>query len=270
MQECFKCGVSGERELLFDAISGKGVVKVCRNCAEEEGLPLVSGAYEDRPERTKSVYERLSSMARLDPEKHRRMIKEREEVVKRQRQDKTLKDIVDENFSKKTYLKSKPREDLIENFHWILMRVRRARKLTQKQLAEDIGETEAVIKMAEEGFIPENSDTLVKKLENYFTIRLFREDNPYPLTFPAFSKVGIREDPAKQKIREKLEKEGDFDSKEVESLTISDLQEIKRKKESEGKGIFSFLRKNKKEKTENSESKEELSDEEANEILFGK
>ncbi|MFH1503722.1 MAG: hypothetical protein ABIE36_03635 [Candidatus Diapherotrites archaeon] len=276
MAECFRCGISDERELLFDAISNKGVIKICKKCNEEEEFPLIERDYPNKPEKTKTVYERLSLMAHLDAEKHRNRIKEREELLRRQKQDKTLRDIVDENFNNRVAIKSKPRIDLVENFHWILMRSRRGKKITQKQLAENIGESELAIKMAEEGFMTDNSDTLVKKLENYFKIKLFREDFPSSLNPSAFAKTGIKEihdleDPLKQKIKEDFGKEASFDSNTAKILTISDLQEIKKKKEAEGTGIFSFLRRSKKEKekTENLDNKRELSNDEANEILFG-
>ena len=276
MAECFRCGISDEKELLFDAISKEGVIKICKNCNEEEEFPLIGKEYADKPEKTKTVYERLSQMANIDAKEHRNRIRESEELAKRQKQDKTLKDIVDERFNQRTALKSSSRKDLVNNFHWILMRLRRAKKITQKQLAENIGEQELAVKLAEEGIIAENSDILVKKLENYFKVKLFREDFPSSLNSSTFSKTGIKElgvkeDPFKQKIKEEFEKEAIFDENTTKTLTIADLQEIKKKKESEKTGIFSFLRKKKKtgERTENSDSNNELSDEEANEILFG-
>jgi ribosome-binding protein aMBF1 (putative translation factor) len=258
MVECIRCGISDEKELLFDAISSKGVIKICKKCNEVEEFPLIGKEYADRPEKSKTVYERLSSMAHLDPEKHKSRIRESEEISKRQRQDKTLKDIVDENFAKRISTNPKPRTDLVENFHWVIMRARRSNKLSQKQLAEDIGESETAIRMAEGGYIVDNSDTLVKKLENYFKIKLFREESS-----PALSG-----ELNKQKLKEDFEKEVKFDEETTNSLTISDLQEINKKKEG---GIFSFFKRKKKDKGEKEtpESKEELTKEEADEILFG-
>jgi hypothetical protein len=108
MAECFRCGVSDEKERLFDAISGKGVVKICRHCADDEGLPLVQPVELNKPEKTRSVYERLSEMAKIDPEKHRSMLleKARQESMRRskddrtRRQETTLKGVFDNNFHK--------------------------------------------------------------------------------------------------------------------------------------------------------------------------
>jgi ribosome-binding protein aMBF1 (putative translation factor) len=257
MTECIRCGISDEKEMLFDAISSKGLVKICKKCNEVEEFPLIGKDYVDRPEKIKTVYERLSSMAHLDPEKHKGRVREREEALKRQNQNKTLKDIVDENFAKKISIDSKPRTDLIENFHWAIKMARRAKKISQRQLAEDIGESETAIKMAEEGHIVSTSDTLVKKLENYFKIKLFKEGFGLSL-----------EDLNKQKLKEDFEKDAKFNEETTNALTISDLQDINKKKE---KGFFSFLKKKKKEenKKDSSEDKSELTKEETDEILFG-
>ncbi len=288
MTDCYRCGVSDERERLFDAISNKGVVKICKICANEESLPLVQPMNLNKPEKTKSVYERLSAMANLDPEKHKKMLLEREREesmrkyrVEAERKKKTnLRDVIDSNFEKK---KPQPRTDLVNNFHWVLMRTRRAKKLTQKQLAENIGESESIIKSAEEGTILDNADVLIRKLETYLGVKIRKGESPYSLEGPRFVKAGIsedpakrgiaglREDPAKREIRERFEREANFDAETAEALTIADLQEIKKKKESEGSGgFFSFLKRNKKEGDVKPVDGKELSDEEVGDILFRK
>jgi ribosome-binding protein aMBF1 (putative translation factor) len=280
MAECYKCGVSDEHERLFDAISNKGVVKICRNCSDNEEFPLIQPVDLNKPEKTQSVYERLSAMAKLDPEKHRKMIveREKEDALKRRRQlfgrdqATTLKDVIDTNFDKK---RLQQRTDLIPNFHWVIMRTRRSKKLTQKQLAENIGESESLVKSAEEGVILNNADVFLRKLESYLGIKIRTGEGTYST-----------EDPAKKDALEKLEKEGNFDNKTTENLTIADLQEAKKKKEGEESGgFFSFLRRNRKKEEDTSENSEEekdeakskegkeentLSDKEADEILFGK
>jgi ribosome-binding protein aMBF1 (putative translation factor) len=273
MTECYRCGIPEERERLFDAISNKGVVKICRSCADEESLPLIQPMDLNKPEKTKTVYERLSRMANLDPEKHKRSLveMERQENIRfgkartERRQETNLKGIVDSNFEKN---KPKPRTDLVDNFHWVIMRARRSKKLTQKQLAENIGESEAIVKNAEEGIVLNNADTFVRKLESYFGIKLRKGESPYSTEGPKFVHAG--EDPAKREIRERFEKENKFDSATNEALSIADLQEIKKKKEAENpKGFFSFLKRNKKEEEPQKEDKE-MSDEEVEDILFRK
>ena len=273
MAECYKCGVSDERERLFDAISNKGVVKLCRNCSEDEELPLVQPVDLNKPEKTKSVYERLSAMANLDPEKHKRMLMEKakEDSLKRYKYNRekireenaTLKSVIDSRYEKN---KQQQRTDLVPNFHWIIMRARRLKKLTQKQLADNIGEPENMITSAESGTILANSDSLVGKLENYLGIKIRKGETPYTST----TKSGIKEDTERKEIRERFEKEGKFDAKTTENLTIADLKEMDEEGKSERKGLFSFFKRKKKSETEDSKEEEELSDEETDEILYGK
>ncbi len=272
MAECFKCGVSDEREKLFDAVSGKGVVKICRNCAREENLPLVQPVELNKPEKTRSVYERLSDMAKIDPEKHRSMLLEKAKqdsmgkynYNRERRKETTLKNVIDSNYQKN---KPQPRTDLVPNFHWVIMRARRAKKLTQKQLAENIGEPETSIVNAENGVILNNSDTLIRKLENYFNIKILNTENAYTSSSNNLLMAGSKE------ARERFEKEGKFDRETSENLTISDLQEIDKKSDSGSKkGLFSFFRRKKEKSQEekSEEDKQEISDEEADKILFSK
>ena len=279
MTECYRCGVSDEEEKLFDAISGKGVVKICKSCAEEENLPLVQSVYSNKPEKTKSVYERLSAMANLDPETHRKKVleTERQEAMKARGKNTTLRDVIDYNLEKK---KPQPRTDLVDNFHWVIMRARRSRKLTQKQLAENIGEPESVVKNAEEGIILNNADALVRKLEDYLGAKIRKiAESPYAGSLTMTSRTtrqmggGIFEDPAKKEIKDKFERgDASFDKKTTETLNISDLQDINKKKESENPkgGFFSFFKKSKKQEEPLKKDNEDMSDEEADDILFKK
>lgn len=254
MAECYRCGISDERERLFDAISNKGLIKICRRCSEDEGLPLIQPVDLNKPEKSKTVYERLSAMANLDPEKHKMMLleKSRENSLNKYKQDRerraqesNLRGIVNANYDKK---KSQPRKDLVPNFHWVIMRARRSKKLTQKQLAEHIGEPEALVISAESGIILANSDSLVRKLENYLGVKLRNQESPYS-----------SEDLTKKEMMEKLEREGKFDSTITEKLTISDLKEIDEEKgKGNSKGFFSFLKRKK--KTPEVESEIEASD----------
>lgn len=267
--ECFKCGVSEDRALLFDAISKKGIVKICRKCSFEEDIPIIKkfNLNHAKPEIRPTVRQRLSNISGVDL-KDKKSKKEKDLMRK---QETSLRAIVDKNFESKIDMKLKPRTDLIDNFHWIIMRVRRSKKITQKQLAEAIEEPEAAIKMAEQGILPEDCK-LVNKLENYLGIRLVKEkvSDVKQEIVNSFVREEIIEQEQPQTI--------DFDSETTKTLTISDLQEMKRKKESEileGKEegyIFNkeiSLDKDDEEKPEFVE-KENLSQEEVDDILFGR
>jgi ribosome-binding protein aMBF1 (putative translation factor) len=278
MAECYRCGVSDERERLFDAISDKGLIKICRNCSDDEGMPLVQPVDLNKPEKVKTVYERLSAMANLDPNKHRQALveKAKEDSMNRYRQNRerirqdntTLKGVIDSNFEKK---KGQARTDLVPNFHWVIMRSRRAKKLTQKQLADNIGENVALIINAENGTILSNSDSLVRKLENYLGVKIMSGESPYASQQSRAVKPGISEDPEAREIRERFVREGKFDAKTAETLTIADLKEMDKKEEPKSSGgFFSFLKRKKKPEAENTAEESELSDEETDEILYGK
>ncbi len=211
VEECFNCGISRERLRLFDAISGKGIVKICKECASKGDMPLVK-KLEETPlyqnlktnltEKSKTVYERLSKISGYDL--RNRKTEEEKELLKKQ--ETTLKDIVDRNF-KIQIKESKPRSDLVNNFHWIIMRARRSKHITQEQLAKEIAEPEAAIKLIEKGTFPENSPNLIFKLENYLRIKLVKKEFV-------------------EKNEEKPKEIG-FDAMTTKNLTISDLQEMR-------------------------------------------
>jgi ribosome-binding protein aMBF1 (putative translation factor) len=68
--------------------------------------------------------------------------------------------------------KTEVMNELIENFHWILMEKRKSRGLTRKKAAEALGESELNIKMIENGVLPMNNFVLVNKLESYYGVSL--------------------------------------------------------------------------------------------------
>jgi len=217
IDECFNCGISEERVKLFDAISGKGIVKICKECASKENIPIIKKpseilthpvSYNDLKKKGKTVYERLSHMSGFDSKNKKS--EEEKELLKKQ--ETTLRDIVDKNFYNELPKKTKS-EFLVDNFHWIIMRARRSKHITQEQLAKAIAEPEAAIKMIEKGTFPENNYKIVDKLENYLRIKLIKKE---------FA----------EKNKEKP-KEISFDAMTTKNLTISDLQEMKKRKEAE-------------------------------------
>jgi ribosome-binding protein aMBF1 (putative translation factor) len=68
--------------------------------------------------------------------------------------------------------RSEVMNELIENFHWVLMEKRKARGLTRKKVAEALGESEMNIKMIENGVLPMNNFVLVNKIESYYGVSL--------------------------------------------------------------------------------------------------
>ncbi len=240
--ECFNCGVSGERVRLFDAISGKGIVKICKECVSKENMPIIRKPseiftnpvlYNDLKERGKTVYERLSRMSGIKTEEKRNL--KSSELKQRET---TLREITNKNFETQVKEELKPRSDLVDNFHWVIMRARRSKHITREQLAEAIAEPGSAIEMAERGVLPEDSYKLISELENYLGIKLVKKE---------FA----------EKIEERP-KEISFNPIATKNLTISDLQEMRKRREAKILG----------ESTEVSEDVEEIEDETEKEDSF--
>jgi len=218
---------------LFDAIFDKGIIKICENCSEEEGIHILRkpgykkeqkvdfSRLRQPPKRRSIVYERLSKMAGIEMKDEPRV---NLELVK---QEVSLKDIVNQNFKESVKKVNLPRPHLVANFHWIIMRSRRAKKLTAEQLAAEIGEPELAVKMAEKGVLPEEDKKLLGKIEKRLGVKLIRDEFRQREEPMGRLSQGIDFELEDVKVPESV----DFKSSEVKTLTISDLQEMKRRRE---------------------------------------
>ena len=209
MEECFKCGISEDKVLLFDAICDEGVMKICSKCSEKEDIPIIRKPTESQlrdSERRRSIYERLSGK-QIEPV--------RKEKLKIERTPTSMRELVDRSYTDRAPKKREPRPDLIDNFHWVIMRARRSKKISQAQLAKEIDESEAAIKMAEQGILPKDDYILVNKLERNLGIKLIRKEA--------------------EEVIKKIQppKKLSFDPFSSRRLTIGDLKEMKQKHESE-------------------------------------
>ena len=199
MEECFKCHVPETKALLFDAILPDGIVKICSKCSPEEDIPIIKDTLFPKIEKQQTVRERLSKLSGINNvEKASFKLNEKNELRK----------LVNENYIFKENLKLK--EDLIRNFHWIVLRARRLKHLTQEQLAQEINEPEIVIRKIETGSAPEKIDIIIK-LEKCLNIRLT----------------------TKSEVQESSEIKEEFDIKNFEDLTIYDLYEMDKKRDKE-------------------------------------
>jgi ribosome-binding protein aMBF1 (putative translation factor) len=171
-------------------------------------------------EQTSGVYERLSKMAGLDAGDHFKKF-HREELRRQggisRKGEVSLKELVDKNYPKHVQTAVALRaskEDMIDNFHWIIMRARRMKKWTQDKLAKEIFESKAAIEMAERGVLPEDGYRLVAKLESVLGIRIMK--NKRPSDFASMNKSQ-----EKKELR--------FDGESPKKLTISDIKEMQAK-----------------------------------------
>lgn len=272
MMECFECGISGDKAVLFDAISDKGIVKVCEKCSFEGDIPIIrkpSIFKLKESERKQTVYERLSHVAGINKEK----VLENKELKK---QERSLREIIDRSFESQ-FKEAESYNNLVNNFHWIIMRARRLKKLTQEQLANAIGEPGTAIKMAEKGVLPENYLSLIKKLEDDLGVKLIKRD------FVPEKKEKPRELVVDAELLGKPQ--NIFEEETAKSLTISDLKEMKERRESkileksfeedyvlnedvtgENEEKPEFVEK----KQDKEDSKQDLSKEDIDKILFGR
>lgn len=245
--ECSICGVSELTRPIFRALSPTGIVLVCENCAQEQGYPLVKkpGMKKEDFEKKDTVYE---TMVRLSGVKGR----EQPEIFHPSGREIRAKEVIAKNYEMKTQqaVSLAPRPDLVDNFHWIIMRVRRVKGLTQGQLAERINESENSIKMAEQGIIPSGYD-LPNKLERFLGVRIIKDkimsaESGFPKTERNLNNSNIVPvnqskqpariipEPKKQEPQKVVyPKSGiiSFDKKILDHLTIDDLKRIKMEKE---------------------------------------
>lgn len=209
--ECSKCGAPEELAKLFDVISGEGIVKVCQRCLSYDNAPIIKKpTFEqiDGIHKSESMYKRLSNAAGLNPEEHKANLElnKKQDLIKKQ--EVTLRDLVDKKFDQFGEKEpKKKREDLIDNFHWIIMRARRSKKMTVTQLARETGESERAIKLAEQGVLPENDYNLAVKLEEILGIKILN---------PEISEQLAR-----------VKKQLGFDKFSTKTITIADLQKMK-------------------------------------------
>ncbi|MEK6945284.1 MAG: hypothetical protein AABW63_00645 [Nanoarchaeota archaeon] len=230
MAQCARCGLDGTKVRLLIAISSnEGLIPICEGCNAHEELPVIRRptTYQlKEAERPSSVYARLSNMAKLNPTEHRRKLnipepKARTFSSPASTKETSLREIVDKQYkTKQTQVDKKDVPlNLVPNFHWALKMARRAKKLSVAQVAKEIGESEAVIEMAERGVLPQDDFRIVNKLETFYKIKITKGGGNAQY-FPNTSNL------KKQEERRGLPKELDFDDKDVRSLKVDDIKKM--------------------------------------------
>lgn len=162
MEKCARCRVDGEDVRLFDAVYMGRIEKICERCSIIENIPIIK-----RPDASKlkesemgaRVYDR---MKRLSGIKETR--KEESFFI-----DDKLKQL---DAMPELELPERNKLNLIDHFHWEIMKNRRRKGLSQEKLAENLGESPIAIAMLEKGRLPENAEGLIRKLEQFFQVRL--------------------------------------------------------------------------------------------------
>lgn len=228
VSECFRCGISGDKSILYDAIGKEGVIYVCEKCSIQDDIPVIK-----RPTKFQlntsvtpyTVYERLSRMAGLNPGDHKsKVTRENYERGRTEKgQEASLRQIVDKGLQKKSQEEKEERDDLVNNFHWVVLRARRLRKLTQDQVAKEIDEPVTAIMSMERGIVPKDRPAIVSKLETFFRIRLNKE------TQIPHSHAGEKQVFETKELKPRISpKDVKFDRESAGKLTIADLKELKK------------------------------------------
>ncbi len=163
MENCVRCNVDGGEVRLFDAIYEGRMAKICERCSIIENVPIIK-----RPGVSQLKEAEMGRVGVYDRMKRLSGIKEAKEETTFFREDR-LKEL---DKKPELELPEKEKLNLVEHFYWQIMQNRRRKGLSQKQLAEVLSESEVAIEMIEKAKFPENAEILIKKLEQFFQIRL--------------------------------------------------------------------------------------------------
>lgn len=77
------------------------------------------------------------------------------------------------------YYKNDVITDLIDNFHWEIVRGRKIKNMARKQLAQAINESEDTVKMIENGMLPKDNYVLVNKIQSALGINLRKDGKTF-------------------------------------------------------------------------------------------
>lgn len=174
MVECFRCGNSFSSSDMLECVHKTGVVYVCSECYPKLRIPIIEKKKVDWAsiETNKTVRERLSNIAHVNVEEKKSVFE-----TKKNPEDMTLRDIVEKNFDKNKLVAKEVPTELVDNFNWVIMRKRRALKMSLNELSERIHEPEVIVNSLEKGLLPKDYAGIIRKVESTLGIRLFKDFN---------------------------------------------------------------------------------------------
>ena len=212
MEECFKCHAPETKVLLFDVILPRRLAKICGKCSSSVNFTIIKKVSVplEKP-KVSTVREVLLRISGIESEEK----KEDTEKIK-QEEERKLKEILKANPSKEFSFDLNLGKELIDNFHWVVMRARRMKHITREQLAKSIQEPDEIIELIEKGEAPLRRE-IIRKIEIFLGISILKTE----------------EDKTSEKIHEteliELKKESELDFKNIDDLTISNLQKMENK-----------------------------------------
>ena len=170
MEFCERCGTSADEIRLFDAILNGKMSILCERCSIIENILIIKkpdASQLSDSEKAYKVYERMKMLAGIE-------YKRKDDTFFREDRLNLL------DAKPELELPQKEKLNLLNNFHWDVIKNRRRKGLSHKQLAIAIGESEIAIEMIEKGKLPENVELIINKLEQFFQAR-FRKIDPSKL-----------------------------------------------------------------------------------------
>jgi len=162
VEKCIRCGINENEVRLYDAIYEGRMSSICERCSIIENVPIIkkpAASQLKESEKGIGVFSRMKRLAGIKDEKP-------EDVYFREDRLKELES------NPELEMPEQEKLNLIEHFHWEIMKNRRRKGLSPEKLAEALGESSVVIQMIEKGKLPENAEGLIRKLEQFFQINL--------------------------------------------------------------------------------------------------
>lgn len=161
---CQICRRPEEEVKLYEGILETKISKICEECAENEGIPLLKKPTKEQLEtadQRHSVRERLEKMSTKKNAKPSDISRDQLTAHK--------------NLNKLRLLPKKQlNEKLYDDYYWRLTLARRRRKMSVPQLAQATGVSKEIIESIEKGILPANFEQPITKLESHLNINMLR------------------------------------------------------------------------------------------------
>ncbi len=237
---CTICKKTSDEIKLYTGISGTDMVMICEGCAKIEGVPLIqkpSVSQLDKADKRYSVRERMERMSGMHD----------------------YSDISEDQISTQGNLaklrvlpKKEYNENVVDNYYWTLNIARRRAKLSIKQLSEQVQISPNLIQSIEKGKIPDDFEEVFAKLEIFLKIKLLKSHK----NKISFTQTIEEEDRILRDVNKKIENSKNMRThkipiekidlhkrKDLSDVTLDDLVEMKKKRETQRQREIKMMRK---------------------------
>ena len=209
---CTICKKSSDEIQIFEGIYNAEMIRICKECAEAEGIPLIkkpSEAQLSKANERYSVRERMEQMSGM----HKATEISGDQIV------------TQGNLAK---LRIPPKKqyhiDILDDYFWTLNIARRRAKFSIGQLSEKMQVEPQIIQEIEKGKIPENFEEIFIKLEAFLGIKLLK-NHKEKINF-------VRTHDEEQEILNNVRKKmSHVSTKEPENEIMSEIQSEKKREQ---------------------------------------